>query len=72
MVRIVGMLGDRLLATLCPRVEVHAGPICDPNAYCRNCGYQGSMQMNQWYQIWSNCKEYYGPCLVNNNGCAVK
>jgi hypothetical protein len=67
------MLGDRLLDVLCPRVTASAGPICDPVAHCIACGYEGTMQKYRWHQIWSNCREYWGPCLVNNtSSCKVR
>lgn len=72
MTRILGSLSDRLLGLVCPRVAVSAGPICDIVAHCVHCGYQGSMQKHRWHRLWSNCREYWGPCLVNNAGCTVK
>ncbi len=69
---IVERLADRLLGLVCPRVDAQAGPICDPVAHCVACGYVGSMPRHRWHQLWSNCREYWGPCLVNNVGCPVK
>ncbi|MER6945857.1 hypothetical protein ABT294_17680 [Nonomuraea sp. NPDC000554] len=72
MVKLMESLGDRLLARLVPRVTAEAGPYCPPVSQCRQCGYDGSFVKFRWYQLYSNCNEYFGPCVVQGPNCPVK
>ncbi|MFC4014997.1 hypothetical protein ACFOY2_47830 [Nonomuraea purpurea] len=72
MVKLMESLGDRLLTRLVPRVTAEAGPYCPPFSQCRHCGFDGSFYKFQWYQIYSNCHEYFGPCVIQGNTCRVR
>ncbi|MEV0623448.1 hypothetical protein AB0I81_59740 [Nonomuraea sp. NPDC050404] len=72
MVKLMEALGDRLLTRLVPGMTAEASPYCPPYSECRFCGYSGSMPKHSWYQIYSNCHEYFGQCVVQSSACEVR
>jgi hypothetical protein len=65
----IQFLADRFLHIFAPRAEARAGEICNYDALCIFCGYQGSMQTYKFCITRTNCVTTCSPCLINNPQC---
>ncbi|WP_165974514.1 hypothetical protein [Nonomuraea deserti] len=53
-------------------MTAEASPYCPPVSQCRHCGYDGSYPKHYWYQLYSNCHEYFGQCVTQASNCPVR